>query len=797
MNATLLRRLLIGLAAAVLLLAALVAAALISFDGERVKGLAVDWVKQHRDRTLVVGGPVKLSLFPRLQVQLSDVSLSERGSPKEAARLEQASLSVALLPLLHKSLVVDRVAARGVRLAFTRNARGQSSLDDMLAGADKPTPDSGAQMQFDVSGVELQDVRLRLNDELTGTQGEVLLESLATGRLADQSESPVAFKAQLALQSPAVRGALSGETRLALDLPRRAVRLSDMALAFKGDAPGASAIDARLSGALAWNGALGTVQAEGVALKGDAVLGALKLAGSSLEVQSFAFDPVRKNLTLNKLALRVAGTSGGKPLKLALDWPQLEAGDKTLHGSALSGSGSLQGDNALTASFKSGPPRGSFEQVHVPGLEAVLSGQSGPRAVSGTFKSDLLLRPAEASLGLDKIDLTAKLQEPGLQALALALHGNATASAKQAKWAVNGQINTNAFNASGSAQLTGATPAVQLQARFETLDLNALLPPPKAAGPATTTPAQASGEAPLDLAALRKVNGHFDVHAANFAYRNYRVSDAAIDATLDGGLLRIGSLKGRAWGGSVDASGQADARFSRVALKATASGVNVNALLKDVAGKDLLEGTGRVTLDVDTTGRSVAEMKSHLKGSAALQVRDGAVKGINLAKTLRQAKAALSLKQDAAVKASQTEKTDFSELQASFVLSEGVARNTDLDMKSPFLRLGGDGAIDIGRDRIDYTARAAVVGAPVGQDGGELAALKGVTVPVRLTGALGAVEWRIQWSAIAMAAVQNQLKSKLEERLGLKRPDAAASGASAPNSVRDQVKEQLLKRLFK
>ena len=95
----------------------------------------------------------------------------------------------------------------------------------------------------------------------------------------------------------------------------------------------------------------------------------------------------------------------------------------------------------------------------------------------------------------------------------------------------------------------------------------------------------------------------------------------------------------RAMGGasSSAASGTA-ARAARVAGRSVhtaspparashsaASGVNVNALLKDVAGKDLLDGTGRVALDVDTVGKSVGELRSHLHGTASLNLRDGAI----------------------------------------------------------------------------------------------------------------------------------------------------------------------------
>ena len=45
-----------------------------------------------------------------------------------------------------------------------------------------------------------------------------------------------------------------------------------------------------------------------------------------------------------------------------------------------------------------------------------------------------------------------------------------------------------------------------------------------------------------------------------------------------------------------------------------------------------------------------------------------------MAKSLRQAKAALSMKQDAVTKARTTEKTDFSELSASFQIADGIAR---------------------------------------------------------------------------------------------------------------------------
>jgi AsmA protein len=253
-------------------------------------------------------------------------------------------------------------------------------------------------------------------------------------------------------------------------------------------------------------------------------------------------------------------------------------------------------------------------------------------------------------------------------------------------------------------------------------------------------------------------------------------------------MLRITTLQGRAWGGQLAATAFADARASRVAIKGSAQGVNVNALVKDVAAKDWIEGNGRVAWDLDTAGRSVAEMKSRLKGTASLQVRDGAIKGINLAKTLRQAKATLAGKQDAAVRSVPTEKTDFSELSATFQIADGVARSRDLDVKSPLLRLTGEGAIDIAHGRFDYLLRTTVVATTKGQDAADLGALKGVTVPVRLLGPFEAPDWKVEWSAVAASVVTQTVKDKLAEKLGLKGQPGAASSPTPQDALKDKLK---------
>lgn len=771
------------------------------FDANRYKGVAIDWMKANRNRTLVIDGPIELSVFPRLAVKLSKVSLSEAGRNEVFVAVDRAALAVDMLPLLRSELVVDRVEASGVRVAVLRDAKGQRNFDDLArpAAATPPSPATDAgktgsrSLRFDVSRIQLADVRARIKDETAGLDGEVTLKELSTGRVASQVETPVRLVATFAFKTPALKGELDGAMKLTPDLATNSVRLADMALAFKGDVPGASAVDLAVKGSVGWDGAKGALDAKSLDVRIGADAAGLKLAGSTLAIDRFGYDPTRQALTVDKLVLRLKGSRAGQPLAVELDWPQLEvAGDK-LKGSALAGKVSLGGDLPLDAVFKSGAPSGSFDALALPGFEARITSAGAARKVDGTLRSKLAIRPAKSSVALDALDLQATIDDKGLKPVALAVRGSASASPQAAAWALSGKANANAFRIDGNANLAAKPLAIKAQASFDALDLNTLLPTAASSGGAPGAPAPA--DAPVDLSALRSLNADVGLRAGTFLFRQYRVTDARIDAVLEGGLLRVKTLQGKAWGGALDASAFADARANRVGVKAVATGVNVNALLRDVAAKDLLEGTGRVTLDVDTAGRSVAELRSHLHGNAALQLRDGAIKGVNLAKSLRQAKAALAMRSDTAQKASQAEKTDFSELSATFQIADGLARSSDLDVKSPFLRLGGDGAVDIGRGMIDYTARATVTSTPAGQDGAELAALKGLTVPVRLTGPFEAVDWKIQWSAVAAGVAKNQLEDKLKDKLGLKQPAGAASApATRP---KDALKEKLLKGLFK
>lgn len=290
------------------------------------------------------------------------------------------------------------------------------------------------------------------------------------------------------------------------------------------------------------------------------------------------------------------------------------------------------------------------------------------------------------------------------------------------------------------------------------------------AGPAA--PASNKDAGKIDLSALQGLNFRGKLAIGQLQARGLKVS--ALDARIiaAGGRLDVAPLQAKLYGGSLNGSLGVNAGSNAFSVRQNLEGINIQPLLKDLLQKEPLEGRGSLSLDLTTRGATADALKRGLAGQAALDLRDGAVRGVNVAKMLRDAKAALRGRQNTSAAADGAEKTDFSELTASFRIVGGVASNDDLAMKSPFLRLGGTGDIDIGNSRIDYLAKITVVNTSTGQQGKELDDLRGITIPLRLRGPFDKLSYSLEvdklLEEVAKAKIDEkkaELKEKASEKL--------------------------------
>lgn len=333
-------------------------------------------------------------------------------------------------------------------------------------------------------------------------------------------------------------------------------------------------------------------------------------------------------------------------------------------------------------------------------------------------------------------------------------------------------------------------------------------------------PTQASKpqeDAPIDLSALRQLNADGELRIGSLKVANVKSTNVRIKLKADSGVAELAPFSANLYEGSMNGTLTVDARSTpRIAVRQEMKSIAIGPLLTDAINNDMLNGKGSLNLDITTNGDTVNSLKKALNGKAALNLKDGAVKGIDIAGTLRGAKDKLNaFKGDTNVAGDKSKQTDFSEMSASFNIKNGVAHNDDLEMKAPLFRIAGKGDIDIANETLDYLAQPTVVASLKGQGGADLQELNGLTVPIKLSGTFSKPAYAIDFAGLATAIAKNKLlegaggakgeavknllegnreeavKSLLKNKNDKSQEGAGSESAAPAEAPKDKVKQKL------
>ena len=282
---------------------------------------------------------------------------------------------------------------------------------------------------------------------------------------------------------------------------------------------------------------------------------------------------------------------------------------------------------------------------------------------------------------------------------------------------------------------------------------------------------KSSGDAPIDLSALRKLSASGEAKIGWLKLANVKTENVYVALKVEGGEATLSPFSANLYQGNMSGMLKVDARTTpNIAFKQSMNAVSIGPLMVDAINNDMLEGKGTVNIDITTQGNSVTALKKALTGSASLSLADGAIKGIDIAGSIRDLKNKVNLlKAKDSLNADSKKKTDFSELTASFNIKNGVAHNEDLSMKAPILRLGkGDnrGDIDIANETINYLAKPTIVNSLKGQDGADLNALAGFAIPIKITGSFTSPKYGMDFTAIGAALAKSNLLDKVGDGKG-------------------------------
>jgi AsmA protein len=297
-----------------------------------------------------------------------------------------------------------------------------------------------------------------------------------------------------------------------------------------------------------------------------------------------------------------------------------------------------------------------------------------------------------------------------------------------------------------TADLSNQVPYVVASLAAKTVDINALTGAAKSklsgGGAVTNTGSDTSADrsggsgwsnAPIDFSPLKTMNGKFGLSAEEIIYENVKIRPVKVQATLSGGKLDATVADFNLYGGAGKAAVGIDASGKTPAHRVKVSFVQFDAypFLRDAANFQSIEGKGTIALDLSATGASQGAIVSALGGNAKLEFVDGAIRGVNIAKMLRNLGTGIV----EGWQGGEAEKTDFASLGGGFEVAQGKATTDDLHLVGPLVRMTGAGTVDLPVKRLNFRVEPRLVASLEGQGGKQ--DLTGLGVPVMISGPWG------------------------------------------------------------
>jgi len=330
-----------------------------------------------------------------------------------------------------------------------------------------------------------------------------------------------------------------------------------------------------------------------------------------------------------------------------------------------------------------------------------------------------------------------------------------------------------------------ASQALRFDLSVDAIDADRYMPPQKdkdggsggsSATVATTPGSAAGGASKPPNEALRKLDviGRMRIGKLKAAKLNMTGVDVSLKAK--DGVIRLDPIGASLYEGTYRGNIVVDARgdVPRTEVDENLIDVLVGPLLADLQGKDHITGRANINLAMRATGASADMAKKTLNGSANFAFTDGAIKGVNVARMIREGYARIKgrkLPPDEAV-----QQTDFSEMRGTMRIENGVASNDDFVVMTPLLRINGKGTVNLPEETVDYRVKATVVQSLEGQGGESIDELVGVPVPIRVTGRFAEPRYALDVQALAEELAKDQVKEKLTETIDKKIGDDKVKG---------------------
>jgi len=716
-------------------------------------------VEKATGRKLTLNGDIELSVFPWIALELGPLSLSNaKGFKAETfAKVDATQVRIKLMPLLSKQLEMDTVVLEGLVLNLEKNKAGKTNWDD-LASADssskeadkKPSKESDAKAPalaaISIAGVKLTNANIIWSDASKGENFQLKELNLTTDPLVPGKPTAVDMSFSLLSAKPQAKANVTLRSNVMVDLENQRYALTDLeftTLAEGKELPFSTAD-------IALTGDINADMVKQMASVDDLSL-TLK---ANKDTQSLDAE-LSANITSN-LASQQSTLTG---LKLTA-----EVVDPTLPG----GKTDLQITTDISADMQNQTLALSNLLITVQDL-----------LINGNVNVSKLLSDNPNFTG--QVDVKAFNLRQLVNRLAIELPPMADGSTLElVQLSTKFTGSTKHFDAKqlditlDQSKLSGqlavndfANPALKFKLNLDEIDADRYLPPvskdDKQVAPPAATAAAGASQLPLDT--LRQINAKGTVDIGKLKISGTRSEKIHVEISAAKGLIKLAPMSANLYQGQYKGNVALDARGKtlKLSINENLKGVQAGPLLKDLTGDDKISGVANANVKLTGNGATVDQIKKTLAGNGQFSFTDGALKGVNIAESIRKAKAAL--KGETLPPSDEPVQTDFSSLTGSFTAKNGIINNQDLITKAPLLRLNGAGTIDLPKEAIDYGLKVVLVGTSKGQGSKDLSDLNGLTIPVKITGSFDNPKPSVDLASLFKEKAKEELKTKAADKL--------------------------------
>jgi AsmA protein len=313
--------------------------------------------------------------------------------------------------------------------------------------------------------------------------------------------------------------------------------------------------------------------------------------------------------------------------------------------------------------------------------------------------------------------------------------------------------------------------------------------------PAEANPAEGKEKAPgeertkADYRPSRKPVLDGEILIGKLKIKGARLQDVRLQVHAKNGLYNLDPFAFKAYQGDLSSKTTFDVRQDTPKTRLDLDGKNfmVQPLLQDVVGKDFLAGTTQAKISLRMEGDEPERIKRTLNGGGRLLFEDGAVVGVDIPGMVRNLQASFGL----AEKSTERPRTDFTELEVPFTMTNGLVETTKTRLASPVLRLLAAGNANLVSESLDFQLEPTFVATLKGQ--GDTKERSGITVPVLVSGTFSSPKFKPDMKAVLDKELKEGLPSS-SELTDMLKGKGKESKEGEPKPAEDAVKG-LIKKL--